>query len=229
MADYNAPDISTLSAHEYNKIRTSLDKYYATQTQPARGFNTRMESSAFFRKGRKAKKAREDFKSGKDYGIEDEYRYMLSQGFRPQAAAPVAPAVTEHQDVKSQPPITQPGFSATPLPTDFDQAPAAAPAQPQGPSAADVLAGQIQAMQQMFAQSMQQQQMQYQQMQAAQQQRMQELQQQMIASQMAQQQRPVAGVRMADGMSGTPMQIARRGTSGAFGRRGMRIKGLNIK
>ncbi len=31
MAEYKAPDIGTLSAHEYNKIRTSFDKYKATQ------------------------------------------------------------------------------------------------------------------------------------------------------------------------------------------------------
>ena len=33
---------------------------------------------------------------------------------------------------------------------------------------------------------------------------------------------------MAEGMSGTPMQIARRGVTGAFNRRGMRISSLNV-
>jgi len=37
-----------------------------------------------------------------------------------------------------------------------------------------------------------------------------------------------AGVKTATGSSGTPMQIARRGATGAFGRTGMRISSLNI-
>ncbi len=77
-----------------------------------------------------------------------------------------------------------------------------------GPSAEDTFASQISAMQQMFQQSMQQQ-----------------MQQAMVA----QQTRPeVAGVKMAEGTGGTPMQIARRGVTGAFGRRGMRISALNV-
>ena len=38
----------------------------------------------------------------------------------------------------------------------------------------------------------------------------------------------VAGVKMASGQAGTPMQIAKRGISGAFGRKGMRIQALNV-
>jgi len=37
-----------------------------------------------------------------------------------------------------------------------------------------------------------------------------------------------AGVRTATGSAGTPMQIARRGTTGTFGRTGMRIRSLNV-
>ena len=48
-------------------------------------------------------------------------------------------------------------------------------------------------------------------------------------AQAQQQNRPtVAGVQTATGSSGTPMQIARRGVSGTFGRRGMRIQSLNV-
>ena len=51
----------------------------------------------------------------------------------------------------------------------------------------------------------------------------------MLQAQIANQTRPeVAGVKMADSGTGTPMQIARRGVTGAFGRRGMRIQGLNV-
>lgn len=103
--------------------------------------------------------------------------------------------------------------------------------EPQAPdtSAADALAAQIAQMQAGFMQSMQQQQAMFQQMQASQSERMEALQQQMLQSQIAQQQRPeVAGVKMAEGAAGTPMQIARRGVTGAFGRRGMRISSLNV-
>lgn len=98
-----------------------------------------------------------------------------------------------------------------------------------GPSPQDMFASQISAMQQMFQQSMQQQQQQYMQMQQAQEERMAALQQQMQQAMIAQQTRPeVAGVKMATGSAGTPMQIARRGVTGAFGRRGMRISALNV-
>lgn len=51
----------------------------------------------------------------------------------------------------------------------------------------------------------------------------------MMQAQAMNQQRPqVAGVKMATGAAGTPMQIARRGVTGAFGRRGMRISSLNV-
>lgn len=106
------------------------------------------------------------------------------------------------------------------------------PEEPKGPSMADIAAqfsAQIQEMQKGFMESMQAQSAQFQQMQAAQQERMTSLQQQMLQSQIQQQQRPeVAGVKMASGTSGTPMQIARRGVTGAFGRRGMRISSLNV-
>ena len=99
----------------------------------------------------------------------------------------------------------------------------------QGPSPQDMFASQISSMQQMFQQSMQQQQQQYMQMQQAQEERMSALQQQMQQAMVAQQTRPqVAGVKMAEGAAGTPMQIARRGVTGAFGRRGMRISSLNV-
>ena len=88
-------------------------------------------------------------------------------------------------------------------------------------------------MQCMFTQSMQQQMMQFQQMQQAQNQRMEALQGQMMQSMRDQaamrEARPeVAGVKMAEGTGGTPMQIARRGVGGVFGRRGMRISSLNV-
>ena len=107
------------------------------------------------------------------------------------------------------------------------------PAPPTGPSPTDTLVSkfqeQIAAMQQGFMQSMQQQQMMFQEMQASQNERMEALQQQMLQTQIAQQPRPeVAGVKMATGAAGTPMQIARRGVTGAFGRRGMRISSLNV-
>lgn len=104
---------------------------------------------------------------------------------------------------------------------------------PTGPSQSELMAQSLQqsiaAMQQNYMQSMQQQAQQFQQMQEAQNARMESLQNMMMQAQASQAERPtVVGVQSAAGSSGTPMQIARRGVSGAFGRRGMRIKGLNV-
>lgn len=127
-----------------------------------------------------------------------------------------------------QPPAQQQVQQAAPAPVV--QQPA--PPQPQGPSMQDVaaqMAAQVQGMQAQFAQAMQQQAQLFQEQQQAQEQRMAELQQNMIQSQMQMRDRPtVTGVKTASGTSGDQMQIARRGVSGAFGRRGMRIKGLNV-
>lgn len=116
------------------------------------------------------------------------------------------------------------GFSASTLPvSDFPEL------QPPDTSAADALAAQVAQMQQQFMQSMQQQQQMFQEMQTSQAERMEALQQQMAQQQVAMMDRPqVAGVKMATGAAGTPMQIAKRGVTGAFGRRGMRISSLNV-
>ena len=104
---------------------------------------------------------------------------------------------------------------------------------PTGPSQSDLMLQSLQdsiaAMQQGFMQSMQQSAQQFQQMQQSQNERMEALQQMMIQSQASQAERPtVAGVKTATGQAGTPMEIARRGVSGAFGRKGMRIRSLNV-
>ena len=114
------------------------------------------------------------------------------------------------------------GFSFGPRAQDYFE-------QNKGPDVEGMSASQIEAMQQMFSQSIQNQAQQFQQMQQSQDKRMEALQQQMQQASIAQQQRPeVAGVKMAESSAGTPMQIARRGVSGAFGRRGMRISSLNV-
>ena len=129
------------------------------------------------------------------------------------APAPEAPPEPTY-DPASPPTLDVQGFPDPPAPDT---------------SAADALAAQIAEMQAGFMQSMQQQQAMFQQMQASQSERMEALQQQMLQAQIAQQDRPqVAGVQMAQGAAGSPMQIARRGVSGAFGRRGMRISSLNV-
>mgnify|MGYP001185400355 CR=1 FL=1 len=98
-----------------------------------------------------------------------------------------------------------------------------------GDSIASMLAAQIAQMQSSFMQSMQQQTQHFQQMQTAQQERMAALQQQMMQAQVANRPREqVSGVKTAVGESGTPMQIARRGVTGAFNRRGMRISNINV-
>jgi hypothetical protein len=69
---------------------------------------------------------------------------------------------------------------------------------------------------------------QYEAMQAEQNERMTALQNQMLAAAQMRDRPTTAGVKMATGAAGTPMQIARRGVTGAFGRRGMRISSLNV-
>ena len=96
------------------------------------------------------------------------------------------------------------------------------------PSPEEIFASRIKNLQDTFTATLKQQQDRFQEMQRSQEQRMATLQQQMQST-AAQQTRPtVAGVKMAEGAGGTAMQIARRGVTGAFGRRGMRISGLNV-
>lgn len=190
-----------------------------------RGFETDMPH--FYEDAEKGSTSANFAKIAKELGIkkvdstrdlQQMYDYVL--GYKPPQQQQQAASVEEPQT----------GYTPTELPTDFDTPQQSQQTQePQGPDFAELFSTQIAAMQQMFQQSMQQQQQQYMQMQQAQDERMAALQQQMQQSMIAQQQRPeVAGVKMAEGTAGTPMQIARRGVTGAFGRRGMRISSLNV-
>lgn len=85
---YTAPDIGNLSAHDYNKVRTSFDQYQEALKGTAR---SGLDSNSGYRDmgvANAASSARSSFKKG-SYGIEDEYRFMLSQGFQPQGLTPV--------------------------------------------------------------------------------------------------------------------------------------------
>jgi len=94
---------------------------------------------------------------------------------------------------------------------------------------ASQFSSQIAGMQQGFQESLAQQAAQFAAMQQAQEERMAALQQQMLQAQVRSAERPtVAGVKSATSSAGTDMQIARRGATGAFGRSGLRIKGLNV-
>lgn len=120
-----------------------------------------------------------------------------------------------------------------PSPDRFIESPGVyTPPQPQGPTMEDIasaMAAQVEGMQAQFAQVLQEQTKLFQEQQQAQSQRMEALQQAMLQSQAQMRERPtVTGVKTASGTSGDQMQIAKRGVSGAFGRRGMRIKSLNV-
>ena len=153
MADYKAPDIKSLSAFDINKIQQSLNKYTATQGSyrdspmydpNQRGFRTQFEAAK-----RKAAEPRIEFKSGKRYGIEDEYRYMVSQGFRPESMQ-VAP-----QQQQAAAPVEEPETSVfTPEVLARGKPGPGQSEQPQGPDFASLFADQISSMQQMFQQSM---------------------------------------------------------------------------
>jgi hypothetical protein len=127
---------------------------------------------------------------------------------------------------KKEEPVVEP----TPQPTTT---PTVEPVVDPGPSETDLmlksLTDTIAGLKSGFTSSLEASAAQFQQMQQAQNERMAQLQNMMIQQQASQAERPtVAGVKTATGQAGTPMQIARRGVSGAFGRRGMRISGLNV-
>ena len=106
---YTAPNISNLSAHDYNKVRTSFDQYQETLKGTARPGVDRGPGYRDMRSANAASLARESFKKG-SYGIEDEYRFMLSQGFKPQGLTPVpaAPA-PEPEPQRTTGPVEEPG------------------------------------------------------------------------------------------------------------------------
>jgi len=121
--------------------------------------------------------------------------------------------------------------TTAPPPTIVD--PPVVDPEPTGPSETDLmlksLTDTIAGLKSGFTSSLEASAAQFQQMQQAQNERMAQLQNMMIQQAASQAERPtVAGVKTATGQAGTPMQIARRGVSGAFGRRGMRISGLNV-
>lgn len=218
------PDIGSLSAHEYNKVRQSFERYQQSQEPRTRNFSDKGQiRQGFSPFPTKEAQAREPFKRGSSYGIEDEYRYMVSQGFRPQAAQPAptpAPAAAPEQQQTQQYKPEQLKVSA--------QEPVE-----KGPTAADLaverLTDQISRMQSNYTAGLERQAKMFAEQAAEQEKRMSDLQQQMIQSQVMAAERPkTVGVKAATGSAGTQMAIARRGATGAFGRRGMRISSLNV-
>lgn len=94
---YSAPDIKSLSAFDINKIQQSLSEYQKTQgsfNATGQGYSDRVGRTNFERIKAQSAAARKPFQSGKNYGIEDEYRYMVSQGFRPESMQ-IAPPQTQ--------------------------------------------------------------------------------------------------------------------------------------
>ena len=197
--------------------------------------------SGFFNAGKNKKdrpeklsiRADRNYKAPEGYamvGTRQVKRHMGNKG------TPLTYNIYQRQKKQASQPRQAPPAPAATAPPPQAQAPQTLPVdnfpQPQGPSMEDIasqFASQIAQMQQGFMQSMQQQQQMFQQMQTSQTERMEALQNQMMQSQVQQQQRPeVAGVKMATGAAGTPMQIAKRGVTGAFGRKGMRIASLNV-
>ena len=119
--------------------------------------------------------------------------------------------------------------------TDTDQPLVVQPPDPEGPTMEDMFADTIAQMRAAYEQNLAQQQQQVAAMEQQQRQQMAVMQQQMREQQRAasaQAQlagRPsVLGVQTAQSSAGSPMQISRRGLTGAFGRKGMRIQSLNV-
>ena len=233
---YKAPKIKNLTPYELNQVQQSLDSYNKLLKIPKHKGHPR--NNPYKKRKIRASEAREvrsPYTRG-SHGIEDEYRYMVSQGFKPKGMGiteqAAAPPVSEPEPQQTNEQKVLPGQTDDTLAKDTPQADSGY----QPPSVEDTFATQIAEMQKAFTQSMQQQMQNFQQMQmqqsdrmaALQQQMQQSMQQSMMQAQLAQQRPQVANVQMAESAAGTPMQIARRGVTGAFGRRGMRIKGLNV-
>jgi len=79
------PDIRSLSAYDLNKIQQSLNQYNKSLGGTPRPGLDRGPGFRSMTTANREKAAREPFKSGGTYGIEDEYRYMVSQGFKPES------------------------------------------------------------------------------------------------------------------------------------------------
>lgn len=216
---YNAPDIGSLSAHEYNKIRQSYDAYQNTLQGTARPGLDRGPGYRDMSVANAARSARSPYKRG-SYGIEDEYRYMVSQGYRPQAAAAAAPTTTAVAPRTFTPPTSS---GPTTLQTGADPA----INQPQYDPTA-MFAQRMAEMQAGMMQALQLQQQQFQQAQQQQNERMEQMMAATMQAQAAAAARPeVASVKMADSSQGDQMTIAKRGVKGNFNREGMRIKNIN--
>ena len=108
---YTPPPIEQLSAHDYNKIRTSFDAFTKTQGSYSDSDlydpNWRGGKTAHSMRARNAAAEREDFKKG-NYGIEDEYRYLLANGFKPTGYTP-APAQPVEEVQRNTGPVDPPG------------------------------------------------------------------------------------------------------------------------
>lgn len=139
-----------------------------------------------------------------------------------QAPAPVAEAPAQQARSTSQ----------TRQPSELQKLKVGKVKEPAGPTMEDVasmFAENIASMQSGLQESMMQQQQMFMDMQAAQSERMEALTTSLMNAQMANQPRPqVMGIKSATSTAGTPMSIARRGVTGAFGRSGMRIQNLNV-
>ena len=105
-AGYTAPDIRNLSAYDFNKIQQSLNQYQSTQNRPS-GLQ-RGERRLFDMAAREASAARQGFQKGGSYGVDDEYRYMLSQGFKPQGLTPVPAAQPVSEPQRTTGPVEEP-------------------------------------------------------------------------------------------------------------------------
>lgn len=142
----------------------------------------------------------------------------------------IGPALQNYLTTGERPAGSDPAPEYTPTNLDVST--------PEDPAAADTtmadaMLAQIQSLQDIYRTSLRSQEAEFARAQSEQTARMESLKKEMeqasIASQLAARNRQqVLGVQGAPSSAGTPMQIAKRGTSGAFQRGGLRISSLNI-
>lgn len=93
--------ISQLNAYSMQQIQQSLNKFNQDYAAFSSGSGRNSGFSGVF--GRDPYGPRAQFKSGGTYGIEDEYRYMQSQGFVGVGNAPAAAAPTTAAEPAAEP------------------------------------------------------------------------------------------------------------------------------
>jgi len=222
------PDIRSLSAYDLNKIQQSLNQYNKSLEGTPRPGLGRGPGFRSMTTANRERAAREPFKSGGTYGIEDEYRYMVSQGFNPKSmqVSSQTEAKPEASGETSTPKQTEVTANIPEYKPQFDTSAFEKQISGLNEQISNLTSG-FQTQLETITSQMQQER-------ADATKRMEEMQGNFAQALAARESRPrVEGIRTPNKGTGgaTQQQLQRRGVSGTFGRSGdrlMKISALNV-